>query len=362
MTVGTYIQDPKTQLKAEVVNEDEKNALVVATRELKTYSNKINFFTNPDNGSQIAIDASQGGTPIGVHNGIDTVLWTGSSIVGTDVDFNSATRPRTGTYSVEVDEPGLLDTWQFAKGSSQDLTGYVSLTIWVNVDRLWDAGDSISVYGWDTGTGTIVGNEVNLEDYIDPFDFDVWQKASIPFADMGLENETIDAFRMKVEGEAGRNFELFIDDMQIEETGAPVIYTVKPDRGTWLHIDKLMVFYADAYTGVVADGTMPSIPYDSILGMGALRSGIVYQRIQNGEVQNSFPIRQHGDLMNLSKAEVTGCGSDGTNSWVSVSVDFSAGIILKYETRDELRITISEDLSGLLDFKLSAGGFEEYRQ
>ena len=58
--------------------------------------------------------------------------------------------------------------------------------------------------------------------------------------------------------------------------------------------------------------------------------------------------------MSFSHAIVTGNGGDGTNTWVSVHIEFTEKVILKHETRDKLTLTISEDLSGLLDFKVSA--------
>jgi len=69
--IKNYITDPKTGIKAEVVNSDENNALVVATRPLKTFDNKLTYFSNPTYGIEMNQDGASGGTAIEIHDGID---------------------------------------------------------------------------------------------------------------------------------------------------------------------------------------------------------------------------------------------------------------------------------------------------
>ena len=81
-TLNTNIIDGKgTKTAATVTHADqEANALVVATRPLKTFENAIRFFTSDNEGIDMNVDASSGGTPELIHDGIDNVYWTGTTI------------------------------------------------------------------------------------------------------------------------------------------------------------------------------------------------------------------------------------------------------------------------------------------
>jgi hypothetical protein len=361
--IKSIITDPMTGIQAQVENGAEKNGLVVATRPLKTFENRLSFFTNADYGVNMNQNAAAGGTPEEIHDGIDSILWTGSNITGVTVVFNSVLKFHGGSQSVYANKPNTNDIWQFAKGSDVNLSGFVSLTIWIYIDNNWDLGESTSVYCWDIDTGTQVGNKVFLEDYFNFSDFDAWQKITIPLDDLGVSGTiTVDAIRFQQEASTGIKPQYFLDDIQFEETGDPIIYTVKPQQGTWYYVDKFMIVYADVYNPVLTDSTMPKIPYDGWLGVGELDTGITYQRIKNGEPIVTTSIKRHLDMMNFSNGQVTGYGSDGTNSWVAINVLFPQAVILKAEDDDKMTMTVNDDLSGLLEFRISAGGYIENRK
>ena len=86
MSIKTYITDPKCGLEAEVVNGDEKNALVVATRPLKTYTNRPSAFLNPTYGNDMAQNALAGGNPEQVHDGTDNTEADSGTTDGTTAD------------------------------------------------------------------------------------------------------------------------------------------------------------------------------------------------------------------------------------------------------------------------------------
>ena len=50
---------------------------------------KILPFINDTYGAAMNQNAAFGGTPVNIHNGIDSVLWTGSEPIGTKVTFDS---------------------------------------------------------------------------------------------------------------------------------------------------------------------------------------------------------------------------------------------------------------------------------
>ncbi len=359
--IRSRITNKDNKLTAEVNDDSENEAagLVVATRPLKTLDNALKFFVSGTYGVDMNLDASAGGTPVPVHNGIDAVYWTGSEPVGTKATFNSSDRANSGSNSVKWDNPALNDVIQFDRGSDLTVSGYASLTLYVNVDKDWSAGDSVSIFGWDTGTTSVVGSAVLLEDYINELDFDTWQKVTIPLSAMGLTSGTIDALRAEMAGTAGKAPKFYLDDIQFEETGTPIEFTLAPETGKWLYVDHLTISMADAYDSTVANGTVQGLAHDQFLGV-AISSGMIYKRVQNSETVFSLSVTQLMDFLQLPGGTVQS-GSDGTNTWISLNIPLSAPIILKPEQADNLSFTINDDLSGLLWFRVSAGCREEIR-
>jgi hypothetical protein len=65
--------------------------------------------------------------------------------------------------------------------------------------------------------------------------------------------------------------------------------------------------------------------------------------------------------MAFSNAKITGSGSDGTNTWVTVNMQFTEPVILKAEDEDGMSLTVNDDLSGLLVLRVGAGSKVEAR-
>lgn len=359
--IKVEIRDPKTKRSAVVINGNEEiNALVTATRPLKTFVNDLRYFINEDYGAAMNQDASVGGTPEKVHDGTDSALWNATDIVGGGrTTFNSADQNHTaaGAKSVKVDDAPVGDVFQFDKGADLDCNGYVSLSLWIYVDKNWKLGDSVSIYGWDTGTGLQVGTEVFLEDYFNWASYDEWQKISIPLIDFGdlSEYTTLDALRIRQVADEGKAPKYYLDDIQFEETGDPIKFSIKPELGTWLHVSSLQMQMADAYTGVLADSTMLKIPYNGFLGLSKLITGILYKRETAGKIVITNILKQFLDFMALTKAKITGSGSDGTNTWVTMETIFTEPVVLKSEDDDEMSLTLNDDMSELLEFRVGAG-------
>lgn len=362
MAIKILISDPKTEKQASIVDGGEENALVVATRPLKSFYNKIKFFTNPDYGYNTNVAVGFSGTPIHIHNGIDNVYWLASVISGTWI-FNSTTQAHTGTKSIDASATTNNDTAQIAKGSTIDLSNYVAITGWVYLSSWNDRGTKgIQLYGWDTSTAAIVGSEINLKDYINIGLIGSWQKFVIPLPHMNLVGETIDAIRIKtVDIGAGSPPSYYLDDIQIEETKTPIEFSIEPDPGTWLHVNNYSLLLVDAYASTLTDATMPYLSYDKLLGETSLTNGILYQRVIDGEVLLSFPFRDLGDILMFPGAKIENCGSDNTNTFLKILVDLIEPIVLKAENGDKISFIISDDLSGLLKLTVSANCKEELR-
>ena len=376
MGIDSYITDPKNHKNAHVITHDDKdsnNGLVVATHPLKKYENSIRYFTSSEYGIDMNIGRTVDYTE-NINDGTDNSYWTASIISGRKWDIDSTDQNHTGggTQSIKYDNGDLNDTLQIAKGSDLILTNYQFLIIWIYVDKDWKAGDSIEVYGWDVGAGTMVGNSVGLEDYFSWNIFKVWQRITIPLEDMALTGETLNALRVEIIDEEGKLPKFYMDDIQFE--GISNIpgsgnFDITPKLGTWVHVHELSYFLANNTFDSTIDGgvdnitspTMPYIPYDSFLGVSAA-SGIVYQRIINGEVAFAAIAQQLSDILQLSGAEIVAHGSAGkTNTWLSVRNTILEPIILKPEDNDILRFSVNDDLSGLDILRISAACKIEYR-
>jgi hypothetical protein len=353
MSAKVIVVDPSTGIEAAVADGIEENALVVATRPLKTLENSVQYFSNDTYGVDMNQNAAFGGTPVRIHDGLDSVLWTGSNISGTAV-FNSTDYAYAGSQSISFAAWALSgNTAQIAKGSSQSLTGYTAITMWIFVANNWST-DIVTFYGWDTGTGTMVGSSISLSDYAPVRIFATWHRITIPLEDLDLVDATVDSFRFEYDLRVSTPANFYIDELILQETGSSIKYELKPTKGTWLHVVEFTFSMADAMAGTLADGTMPAIAYDQTLGL-TLTAGINYQREQRGKNLFTISVKNLMGLMEIAGTTVTGLGSDGTNTWLTVSVKHMEPLLLKSEDSDILSFTINDDMTDLLHFRITAG-------
>ena len=351
--------------------DGETCALAVATRPLKTYTNKIGFLTNPAYGSDMNKNGAYGGTPVLIHDGTDTGAWSFAETGTVAWTADSTDRAYAGTKSVKALNTVVDSYAEFTNnagpGTDIDLTNYVAFTMWINVDSDWLAGDSVIFQGVvDAG---LVGNSVKLEDYFDYTSYDTWQFIAIPKADLGLTTTSIDAVRFTQNAREGaKSPTYYLDLITLEETGAPIEYNIEPDKGTWFYIDTVHITMADAYTsiltvaGATENSTMPNLSYDKFLGMTAVE-GLKFEIYRNDDLVEgtSLEVASLGDMLALPDSRITNAVSDGTNTLISVERKLSVPIILKAEEGDELRVTLSDNFSVLLMMKFSVMGYLESR-
>ena len=240
MALPIHIQDPRNKNGPFIdTAEGEDQALVVATRPLKTLKNASRYFSNSDYGVDMNVNATTSGTPLKIHDGLDSTLWTGTSIVGRKTTFNSGDRYVSGTHSVKTDNANINDVYQFTKVTGTvDMTGYTSISMYINVDKDWKAGDSVSIYGWDTSTGVQIGTEVYLENHFAYSTYDTWHKITIPLTEFGVLSSSIvlNSIRFQQISDEWSAPKYYIDDIQFEESGIPISFSIEPDLGTWLYI------------------------------------------------------------------------------------------------------------------------------
>jgi len=339
MSTPTTTCDPKTKRPANVLCKEGRSGLVVFTETFDEQLIQFEHLTNDDYGVDMTQNAGFGGTPELVHDGIDAIAWTGSSVVGTDVTFDNTARPHTGTKAVLVNAPDIDDVWQFLRASSVDLTAYTALTLWVNIDRRWDAGDSFSLYGWDTASGLMVGTPVLLEDYMNEATYDVWHKLVIPLQNMGLESSSVDAFRMQKVASQGQSPRFYIDDFQIEETGTPIDYRYTPPDGTPVEIAALRVSIADSVTAVSE--------WNKLLGVAALATGMRVAITSNGKALFDGTFSHLMDFLKFPGVKYeTSVGAATT--WLTIELPLpTTPFKMRKEKGDGVLWSIQDDMTGL---------------
>lgn len=332
------------------VHDDGRYAGVVAfTQDLISTDTQFAPFLNDEYGEDINQNAGFGGTPDPVHDGEDSTLWTASNIVGSRVVFNSTNRPRSGARSVYCNRPLIDDIWQFDKGSDLVVTGYTALTVWVNIDSNWREGTSCTVYAWDTGAGQIVGNTVAIESYVDEFQFDTWQKAVIPFEDLGLVSTNFDAFRMQFAAHlSGTRPRWYLDDMQVEETGEPLEFRTNTPNGVKYLIDSLTFTFTDDDAAFV-------LSHNKILNEAALSNGILLRRTDKDQVTFATSIKDLRDFLKIG-FNVTNYHADGARAVLTVETTFPKPLFVMGGMNSFLSVTISDDLSGFTSATVAARG------
>lgn len=327
--------------------------LVSFTSELYNWEQRSLLFLDENGSRSMAIDASFGGTPDGVHNGTDSVEWTAAATVGT-WDFSSTTQAHSGTKSIEALNMSNGDIATISKGSDLDFTGYVSVTGWIYITRFNATGQELMLSMYDNGA--IVGNDVNVMSYVNAASLNTWQKFSIPKADIGVADVNVDAMVIEFVVNSGSAPRLYLDDIQIEETGGKAFSAV-PSVGKLVQIKAIEFTFADALDTTLTNGTMHNLSYDKILGVSSLTTGIGLQRFQDGQPQVNVIMKNICDML-ASTFDIINVGCDGTNTFLKLRVELPVYVTLDSIHSDKFQLNISDDLSGLLEFRAIAIGRE----
>jgi len=337
---------------------DTPPGIVAYTERFRDLDTHFSPLTNDELGLDMNVDAAFGGVPEIVYNGTDTVAWTGSEIVGNKVTFDSTDRAHSGTKSVKVDNPALNDIWQFDKGSDLSVSGYVGITLFINIDKDWSSGDSVSLYAYDTGSASTIGVQVLIEDYIDEFMFDVWQSVSIPFADLGISVTDFDAIRMSLAAKAGgpgKAPKFYLDDIQVEQSGTPSEFKTNTPEGRKFYIKVLRFHIIAALNTTLTDNSMYNLSYNKFLSLTALANGVLLQRRVDNVVTFSIPITQLSDALGIG-FNIKNVYSDGTNTGLVLEQYFEEPLVVFGGDNSYLSLSISDDLSGLVSFRAITRG------
>jgi hypothetical protein len=347
-----------TGLKAHVhgfstAKRDNHSGLLVLTRPFQDFNPEFHPFLNDTFGAAMNQNIAFSGTPEIIHNGGTSAEWTGTAIAGT---WNFADGGK-----VTITSASNNDAASFAEESPTtiDMSGFTALTGKVDLDVYNPTNNSI-ILAFDLA-GVAVGNSVNLNDsYIDTGNF-AEQSFAIPKADFGLATQLLDGMTITMTRLGGTKPTVKFDDIQFEQTGTPAVFKATTPPGTRYHINRLRFAMADALdafvtvAGATENATLPALSYNKLLGVSALSNGIVFQQVQNGKVNLSIALNQLSDFL-ATGFTIADAISDGTNTFISMELDFFEPIVLRGGAGNFLSLTISDDLSGLLQFTATARG------
>lgn len=306
-------------------------------------------FVNSAFGINMNIALDTGGADEPVFTETDTGDWTFSQPVGSGVTISSD-RAQTGTFSIDADPLSLNEVFQLNGRVDKTASDYTNLTFGINVDRRWDAAnEEAQVYAWDTGTGAVVGDRVNLTDYFTPTNNDVWQNVVIPLTDLGLTGSTtFNALRWELTEQNNTAPEFFIDNISLREAGAPVTFRYSAPKGDKVYVYGVRLVLADAHSVAVTNGTVPGLNPSGLLGLSQLANGIVIRRRENGETLFSAAARNLQEFMSGSGFIITNVISDDTNTYISMEAPFSDPAVIEGHPDDNhIDFVIQDDMDGL---------------
>jgi len=329
-----------------LLSRGEGAGLIAYTDDLIKWKQRSIFFVSEDGSRDMNVDGAFGGTPIGIHNGTDTTEWTATATVGT-WDFASTTQAHSGTKSIEALNMSDGDMATIAKGSDQTFVGYTTLTGWVYLTRFNTSLQQIMLTWHDDSV--IVGNTINILDYIDGGTLNAWQQFAIPKGDFGLNGSTIDEVLISFAVSGGSAPRAYFDDIQIEQTGG-IQFTAQPAQGKIFEFQRYELLFVDAMAGTVTGGTMPGLSYDKILGLSSLAVGFGLQRFEGTTPQISLSMKNISDMLGFT-LEYDPPSSDGTNTMLKVVGNLPVPSRLDGNRGDKIVITINDDMEGLILFR-----------
>lgn len=289
-------------------------------------------------------------------------IWVGTAAQGAwnfadsgQITITAANNNDRADFENDTGPP--TQSWDISKNGFTTLTGKVDLDIYSEVNN------SILIqFGLN---GVTVGNQLNLNDFINPGDF-TQQAFAIPIAFFEFGTDIINELSVVITRTGGAKPTIKFDDLQWEEIGASEEFKATTPIGTKFHITEIRINIVDDITGIVTvagateNHSMVNLSYDKIMGISKLGTGIVFRRVQGGKTLFSVTLRQLGDFLSTGSSLIGPPISDGTNTFITLLVAFLEPIVLVGSPADDfLSFTINDNLSSLLQFTAVARGAVE---
>jgi len=318
------------------------------------FNSAIKPFLNPTNGTAMNKNVTFGGTPEIIHNGGTSTEWTASAVTGTGWNFADG-----GTISVTSANDQDEATFAEQTPTTVDLSGFVALTGTISLTTYNEANNSIEIF-FDNA-GTQVGDTLDLEDFIDTNLIGTTQNYAIALTEFNFPTDLVDGFSIRIGRSGGSRPTMVFDDITLENTGDPLVYTSQPGLQERFHVEAIRFTLVDNVTNIVTvagateNATLPGLSYNQILGVSALTNGLLFQRTQDGDVNLTLTLKQLSDFFALG-FNILNPVSDGTNTVINLEIAFPRPFILDGKKGDNMTVTVSDNLSGLLLLVAAARG------
>lgn len=315
------------------------------------------FFSNPTYGVDMNIFAAPSGSAINIHDGEDNSYWTAVSVVGS-WDFSSTDQANTGTQSIDGTSETHNSVAEFDRGSDLDLTDYGSLEGYIYITGWSVIGTKeVNVYGWDTGLNAIVGNTVNIGNYVDTGSLNIWQKFSIPLTDMGISTSTIDSIRIGVISlGGGLPPDFYLDDIAFisNQFGTSQEYSLLGENDRIYYIHEMKISMVAPYDSTLTDATGYKLSYNDLLGQ-TLVNGQLYRFItEDNEILFAIQFKRLIDFIQLPGMKIDEFGSDGTNTFLTMSYNLSATEPIELKPNEKISFTLNDDMTNFLFYRILA--------
>ena len=338
--------------------------MLVYTRDRFRKNNVTKFAVNSTYGAQMAQDGTATATITeNINNGGDNAYWTPSNISGNPFNFTSTFSstgwPVDGTQSIDGTGTNNNSLARIDKGSTIDLTPYVSVRGSIYVVN-WDTrGTKQVLVGFQDSSNVDVGIKVDIGSYIDTNLTATRQDFTIPLSDMGVEGLTVQSLVIDpVDIGSGPPVDFYLDVLKMQDVGEGIEYTILPDESTNFYVNQISIMVEDAYVVANQEG---SFGKSGFLGLSSLTEGLLLGATKNNApiAGRSALVKDLRDWMQFPQLVKVFSGSDGTNTWVNFILDFSenGGIPLRSSQREGLTYRVQDDMSGLEDLKVTVSGY-----
>lgn len=327
--------------------------------------------TRTEGGGQWTAATSNAATATSLASSMDSISGCSASASGAVVTVTAdngndittflesdATNMPASAQSVDGSATVNADMALFEDGTSIDLSNFTAVTGRIFLTRFTRDKNDVTIQF--RSNGVVVGTKLNINDFIDDALLNSWQKFILTKANLGVSGETVDEIVIGTEVSSGNTPLYWLDVLQVEVAGGTT-FTMTPPNERFL-LTQFDFTIADVVASTVANGTMPGLSYDQILGVAKLAlGGITLTRFRKDAVAFAANFTQFSDFL-LGGFSLLSAISDGTNTHVHLRNDIVGSVLLEVRKGDKITLSFAEDLSGLLTFKAVARGLRQIRE
>ena len=308
----------------------------------------VRFFTNDTFGADLNVTATTPTTTTIVHNGGDTVAFSATNVSGNNYVFNSTTVAHTGTASIDASGTRNGDIASFTNStlnvaSYDSLDGYIYITSWPT-----NGNKDFTLQLYDGGAP--IGIAVNLSNYVDENNQDVWQLFSIPMVDFQSLNVTFDEIRITtVDAGQGNAPSIYLDDLELVAAGQSrsVVYSVCPEPGELMEVRKIKW---------IAAVTKLKVEYDEFFGIPQLSNGFTLSFKTKGQITSQFFAKDFYDMLQFPNVHLeTWEGQTETIYQLTMEIPEEQSVLIG-QLEQCMELTVRDDLSSLIRFRASVQG------